>query len=242
MSSIPRLTCFVALAGVAYSQVSSPAFEVATIKRSDPTSEVGQMIRDPRIVALAHVSLQNLLARAYRIKNFQISGPSWLDSERFDVVAKLPDGANQGQLPAMLQTLLRLRFKLAFHLEHKTLDAYVLLATKGATKLTATDGEIRDVRTSVGAVRRLSGKVSMPYFAGLLSNMLDRPVSDMTELAGLYNVNLEWSADEANGTNFDDPPSLFTVLQENLGLRLDRRKAPVDLYVIDHVERLPTDN
>ena len=151
--------------------------------------------------------------------------------------------ATQGQLPAMLQTLLRERFKLAFHLEHKALDAYVLLAAKGAAKLTATDGEIRDVRTSVGAVRRrLSGKVSMPYFAGLLSNMLDRPVSDMTEFAGLYDVDLEWSADEANGANFDDPPLLSTVLQENLGLRLDRRKAPVDLYVIDHVERLPTDN
>jgi hypothetical protein len=119
----------------------------------------------------------------------------------------------------------------------------VLFARKGATKLTATDGEIRDVRTSVGAVRRrLSGKVSMPYFAGLLSNMLDRPVSDMTELGGLYDVDLEWSADEAIGANFDDPPSLFTVLQENLGLRLERRKTPVELYVIDHVERLPTEN
>jgi uncharacterized protein (TIGR03435 family) len=108
--------------------------------------------------------------------------------------------------------------------------------------LTATDGQIRDVRTSVGTGRRrLSGKVSMPYFAGLLSNMLDRPVSDMTELRGLYDVDLEWSAEEATGANFDDPPSLYTVL-ENLGLRLDRRKTPVDLYVIDHVERLPTEN
>jgi uncharacterized protein (TIGR03435 family) len=243
MNPIARLTCCVALAGVAWSQVSNPAFEVATIKRSDPTADVGQMIRDPRIVALAHVSLQNLLAQAYRIKNFQISGASWLDSERFDIVATLPDGATRDQLPAMLQTLLRERFKLAFHLEQKTLEAYVLFARKGATKLTATDGEIRDVRTSVGAVRRrLSGKVSMPYFAGLLSNMLDRPVSDMTELGGLYDVDLEWSADEAIGANFDDPPSLFTVLQENLGLRLDRRKTPVELYVIDHVERLPTEN
>jgi len=158
-------------------------------------------------------------------------------------VATLPDGATQDQLPAMLQTLLRERFRLAFHLEQKVLDAYVLLPRRGATKLTPTDGEIRDVRTSVnGARRRLSGKVSMPYFAGLLSNMLDRPVSDMTELRGLYDVDLEWSADEAVGTNFDGPPSLFTVIQEKLGLRLDSRKTPVDLYVIDHVERLPTEN
>jgi uncharacterized protein (TIGR03435 family) len=241
MNSIARLTCCAAMAWVAWSQVSDPAFEVASIKRSNPTADVGQMIRDPRVVALAHVSLQNLVAQAYRIKNFQISGPSWLDSERFDIVATLPNGATRDQLPAMLQTLLRERFKLAFHLEQKTLEAYVLFARKGATKLTATDGEIRDVRTSAGAVRRLSGKVSMPYFAGLLSNMLDRPVSDMTELGGLYEVDLEWSADEAIGANFDGPPSLFTVLQD-LGLRLDKRKTPVDLYVIDHVERLPTEN
>src|ERR1035438_9938796 len=97
------LICPLALAGLAWSQVSNPAFEVATIKRSDPTSEEGQMIRDPRLVALAHVSLQNLLAQAYRIKNFQISGPSWLDAERFDILATLPDGATRDQLPAMLQ-------------------------------------------------------------------------------------------------------------------------------------------
>ena len=243
MNSITRLTYCVALAGVTWSQVSNPAFEVATIKRSDPTADVGQMIHDPRRVALARVSLQNLLAQAYRIKNFQISGPSWLDSERFDIVATLPDGAAQDQLPAMLQTLLRERFKLAFHLERKTLDAYVLLARGGVTKLIPINGEIRDVRTSVSAARRrLSGKITMPYFAGLLSNMLDRPVLDMTELRGMYDVDLEWSADEAIGANFDGAQSLFTVLQENLGLRLDSRKTPVDLYVIDHVERLPTEN
>jgi uncharacterized protein (TIGR03435 family) len=230
-----------ALAGGAWSQVSNPAFEVATIKPSDPAADVGQMIRDPRLVALAHVSLQNLLAQAYRIRNFQISGPAWLDSERFDILAKLPDGATRDQLPAMLQTLLRERFKLAFHLERKTFNAYVLLAGRGATKLAVADGEIRDVRTSAGATRRrMSGKVTMPYFAGLLSNMLDRPVLDMTELRGVYDVDLEWSADE--GDNSGGPPSLFTALRENLGLRLGSRKTPVDVYVIDHVERLPAEN
>ena len=158
MRSIARFTCCVALAAAAWSQVSDPAFEVAAIRRSDPAADVGQMIRDPRLVALARVSLENLLAQAYRIRNFQISGPAWLDSDRFDIVAKLPDGAAPGQLPAMLQTLLRERFKLAFHLVRKTFDAYVLLAGSGATKLAAASGEVRDVRTSVGAARRrLSG-------------------------------------------------------------------------------------
>jgi uncharacterized protein (TIGR03435 family) len=241
MRSIARFTCCVALAAAAWSQVSDPAFEVAAIRRSDPAADVGQMIRDPRLVALARVSLENLLAQAYRIRNFQISGPAWLDSDRFDIVAKLPDGAAPGQLPAMLQTLLRERFKLAFHLVQKTFDGYVLLAGSGATKLSAASGEVRDVRTSVGAARRrLSGKVTMPYFAGLLSNMLDRPVLDMTELRGLYDVDLEWSTDE--GADPGGPPSLFTALQENMGLRLGSQKTPVDVYVIDHAERLPAEN
>jgi uncharacterized protein (TIGR03435 family) len=191
------------------------------------------------------VSLQNLLAQAYRVRNFQISGPGWLDSERFDIVAKLPEEAGEDQLPAMLQALLEERFKLAFHREPKTLSAYVLVPGKGGPKLSAADGEIGGVRTTIGATRRhLSGKVDMSYLAGLLSNLLDRPVVDMTELKGVYDVDLEWSVNDAPtaAAQVDDPPSLFTVLQERLGLRLESRKAPVDIYVIDHVERVPTGN
>jgi uncharacterized protein (TIGR03435 family) len=237
------LSLCVAVAGAAWSQVSKPAFEVATIKPSDPTADAGQMIRDPRIVALAHASLQNLLAQAFRIKNFQISGPSWLDSERFDIVAKLPDGATQDQFPTMLQTLLRDRFKLALHEEQRTMSAYVLLPRREAAKLKAINAEVGDIRTSRGPTRlRLSGKVTMPFFAGLLSNMLDRPVVNMTELDGVYDVDLEWSADDAEGPEPDSAPSLSMVLQEKMGLRLDSRKTQADLYVIDHVDRVPTEN
>jgi uncharacterized protein (TIGR03435 family) len=237
------LLCPLALAGLAWGQVSSPAFEVATIKRSDPTSEEGQMIRDPRLVALAHVSLQNLMAQAYRIKNFQISGPGWLDSERFDILAKLPDGATQEQLPAMLQRLLKERFRLALHLEQKNMTAYALLPAKSGAKLKPINAEIADVHTSTGLTRRrLSGKITMPYFAGLLSNMLDHPVVDMTGLKGVFEVDLEWSADSAAAGPLDDSLSLPTVLQQKLGLRIEKRKTTVDFYVIDHVERVPTEN
>ncbi len=242
MKSILRLTCYLALTALAWSQDATPAFELATIKRSDMTADAGQMIRDPRLVALAHVSLQNLLAQAYLIKNFQISGPSWLDSDRFDIVATLPDGATRDQLPAMLQTLLRDRFKLSLHKEQKTMTAYVLLPGTAA-KLKAIDSETGNIHTSKGAAHaRLSGKVKMPYFAGLLSNMLDRPVVDMTGLTGVYDIDLEWSIGDASAHELDSTPSLSTVLQEKLGLRLDRRKTSVDLYVIDHVDRNPTGN
>lgn len=243
MNSITRLASYVAMAGVASSQVSAPAFEVATIKRADLTVEEGLMIRDPRLVALAHVSLQNLMAQAYRIKNFQISGPGWLDSDRFDILAKLPDGATQSQLPGMLQTLLKDRFGLSLHLEKKTMSAYVLLPATGAAALKPINAEVGDIRTSKGATRlRLSGKVTMPYFAGLLSNMLDRPVVDMTEFKGVYDIDLEWSVDDAAGRESDSTPSLPAILREKLGLRIESRKTPVDLYVINHVDRVPTEN
>ena len=243
MNSITRFACCVALTGVAWSQVSTPAFEVATIKPSDPTAEVGQMIRDPRLVALAHVSLQNLLAQAWRIKNFQISGPGWLDSNRFDILARLPDGATPDQLPGMLQTLLKDRFRLSLHREQRTMSAWVLLPKSGTAKLKPINAEVGDIRTSRGATRlRLSGKVTIPYFAGLLANMVDRPVVDMTELKGVHDVDLEWSVDDATGRDSDSAPSLSTVLQEKLGLRLASRKTPVDMYVVDHVDRIPSEN
>ena len=90
--------------------------------------------------------------------------------------------------------------------------------------------------------RRLSGNVTMPYFAGLLSNMVDRPVVDMTQLTGVFNVDLEWSADDTTGSESDGPASLSAALGEKLGLRLESRKTAVDLYVIDHMDRLPAQN
>jgi uncharacterized protein (TIGR03435 family) len=248
MRPITRAICFMALATVLWSQIANPAFEVASIQPSSPSGDgelTGQMIRDPDRINYTRVTLQYLLAQAYRIKNFQISGPGWLDSDRFDVAAKLPRQASPDQIPAMLQALLAERFKLAFHRESKSLNAYVLLIGKGAPKLKAIDAEIGGVHTTIGATRRhLSGKVTMAYFAGLLSNLLDRPVVDMTELTGVYDLDLEWSVDDApeRTVQANDPPSLFTVLQEKFGLRLESRQAPVDVYLIDHVDRVPTPN
>lgn len=236
METIARFACCLALAGVAWGQ----SFEAATIRRSNMAADSGEMIRDPRIVALSHVSLQNLMAQAYLIKNFQISGPDWLDSDRFDIVAKLPDGATREQLPAMLRALLKERFHLAVHPEQKTRIAYFLQPGKDAAKLKTVDSEVRDVQTSRGAHRRIAGKLTMAYFAGLLSNMVDQPVVDETGLKGVYDIDVEWASDETAG--MDNTPSLPDALESTLGLRLDTRKAPVDIYVIDHMDRTPTAN
>jgi uncharacterized protein (TIGR03435 family) len=229
-------------------QTARPRFEVASIKRSLPATEeksYGQMLRDPGRVSYLGVTLQNLLAVAYHIKDLQIAGPSWLDSDRFDIVAKLPHEANDEETRAMLQALLEDRFKLTFHKETRPHRAYGLMVAPDGLKVTAIGGEVRDVHTAVtGSRRHLSGKVTMIYLAGLLSNLIDRPVVDLTALKGVYPVDMDWT--EALDQTAIDPadtlPLLTTILRDKLGLRLDNRTVPVEMYVIDHVDRIPVEN
>jgi uncharacterized protein (TIGR03435 family) len=141
----------------------------------------------------------------------------------------------------MLQSLLKNRFGLVFHEEQKLMNAYVLRLKK-ANVLKGLNAEIGDIHTSRGPVLRLSGNLTMPYFAGLLSNMLDRPVADMTELKGVYKVDLEWSDYDTAGSPSNPVPSLSAALEDRMGIRLQVRKTVVDLYVIDHIDRLPTEN
>lgn len=168
---------------------------------------------------------------------FQIAGPDWLSSDRFDIVAKMPVNASDDQLALMLQKLLADRFQVVFHREPRTVAAYALVVAKGGPKLKAVDAQPGGILTSSGSGgSSLSGKMGVALLAGLLSNMVDRPVVDLTEIKGVYDVDQEWS------DRTDGPPSLFTALEEKLGLHLSNRKTPVDVYIIDHVERAPSEN
>ncbi len=127
------------------------AFEVASVKPAAPQPP-GQfrisMGGDPGRVDYQGVSLKILIERAYQIKSYQVTGPDWLDSERFDVVAKLPDGAKPEDVPKMLQTLLAERFKLTVHREQKTLPVYALGVGKNGPKLQKSGGESPGFRVS----------------------------------------------------------------------------------------------
>jgi uncharacterized protein (TIGR03435 family) len=244
-------------------------------------------------VNYTNVSLMNIITNAYKVKEHQVTGPAWLNSERFDVTAKLPAGATRDQVPEMLQTLLADRFKLTLHKENKVLPAYALTPAKGGLKLHESDPDSAPVadlgpgpkpngpiprgnmRIMMGPRgRHMTGKVTMQQLADMLANTMDRPVLDMTEAKGVYDVDLEWSGDdgpkgmmamhgpggpggggpeggprpEGGGPRPEshdesaDAPSIFTALQDKLGLKLDPRKAPVDLLIIDHAEKVPTDN
>ena len=190
-------------------------------------------------ITAENVSLKQLIERAYGVADYSLSGPAWLGDDKFDIAARQPDGAPKGQMRTMLQSLLAERFGLAAHFEHKSLSGYALVAGKKPPVLhDKPAGAGTNTNTGRGTIKGTN--VSMADLAGLLSRQLDQPVQDQTGLPGVLDISLEWSPDPAQAD--DRASSLFTAVQEQLGLKLQAQKVTVDVLVVDHVERVPTEN
>jgi uncharacterized protein (TIGR03435 family) len=301
------------------------AFEVATIKPANMPSQADimngkahlGMKTDAARVDIGFMSLTEMICAAYKIKQYQISGPDWMNAfmggQRFDVLAKMPEGATKEQVPEMLQVLLAERFKLAIHRDSKERSVYALVVGKGGVKMKEsaadpppppavekadlapgeapapaadTGPQIKDKRNADGSgtatVHTPEGnakisygpsgmhmemeKMSMDKLAESLTPFVDRPVVDKTELKGNFQVALDLTMDDLKnvgrkygaamqgpgaasgdaGTLPSDAASepsgsIFKSVQQ-LGLKLESRKAPVDLIVIDHLEKMPTEN
>lgn len=238
---------------------ADPAFEVATIKPSNP-NQPGKLytVRGADVVTI-NTTLNDLITMAYDIHPKQISGaPSWAESDKYDLTGRpdVPGQPNVEQMKVMIQKLLADRFQLKFHREKKELSAYALTVGKGGPKFAKSE---RDPQSLPGLFFRGPGtnlnvtNATMSQFAGLLQGaVLDRPVVDQTGLTEKYDFILKWTPDQGQLLGFggpppppanptDAPPDLFTAVQQQLGLKLDSTKAPVDVLVIDRVER-PSDN
>jgi uncharacterized protein (TIGR03435 family) len=252
-------------AAIAFAQgpAAVPTFEVVSIKPVPPPDysdvaggkHVGMSI-DGAQVAIGSVSLAFLIQTAYQVKSYRVSGPDWINTQNFDVLAKLPEGASHGQVPEMLQAMLADRFKLAIHRESKERSVYALVAGKVGLKLKEAEpgppGRVFPSIRSDGTMHVLAERMTLAGFADFLTNFVDRPVLDMTGLAGSYRIELDMST--ADGFRNIGPPaatngaasdpagsSIFSGIQR-LGLKLEPRKMPVEIVVIDHVERMPTEN
>jgi uncharacterized protein (TIGR03435 family) len=193
---------------------------------------------------------------AYDIPSFQLAGgPSWIGDQRYDIVAKMPAGALKAagperwaQMRAAVQALLADRFQLIIHRETKLIPGYALVVAKSGFKLKkmADDGQA-DFSSNRGKLT--AHKISMELLAQNLSGNLSSPVVDMTGIKGGFDLTLEWTPDEvqspakAGGEAAEPPsgPSIFTALQEQLGLKLETQKAPIEMVVIDRIEK-PTEN
>ncbi len=292
---ITRLFLTGALACAALCQ--TPAFEVASVKPSEPITP--EMVRSGRLqlgvsidaksVRISKLSMFELICLAFQVKGHQVSGPAWMTNERYDIQAKVPEGGRRGQVPAMLQTLLAERFGMRVHRESREFNVYALVVTKGGAHLkpseapeppppqggpirggTSVDAGGTQVHTGPGGDSKITPgpggnlhienkRMTMAGFAEFINRYCDRPVVNMTELDGAYEMDFDVSGEEvraaaqAHGVVFpprketsegaSDPAgvSLSSSLGR-LGLKLDSRKAPADVIVVDDVKKLPTEN
>lgn len=225
------------------------AFEVATIKPN--ASGGGSSSTNSRngFLLITNQTLRNMIQYAYNVRDFQISGgPGWMGSDRYDVAAKPENGAHDQQMKQMLQTLLADRFQLRFHRETREGAVYALFVGKNGPRLqpakeSNSSSGITSGRNSTTGLSTLSGKrASLDEIAASLSARLGRPVFDKTGLTDKFDFELSWAQDlTPPGAGTPSPavsgPSLFTAVQEQLGLRLESQKGPIEILVIDQVSR-----
>jgi uncharacterized protein (TIGR03435 family) len=221
-----------------------PRFEVATIKPGNPEDRGPRLGIQGRHFSFTHVSLNDLFDFAYGLQQRQISGaPGWAATASYDISA-VPDGEgvpSARQWQAMVKKLMADRFQLKFHYEKREMPMYALTVLSSGPKLKSSDSN--EPQGMGGGPGNLGAtNASMADIAQLLGHgFLDRPVVDQTGLTGKYDLRLKWTPDEVATQNTDAPPGFLTAIQEQLGLKLVATKAPVDVMVIDRVER-PSEN
>ena len=292
MRTVHWLCLLTSVSPAAFGQTPAPKpeFEVASVK---PAQQPGANMQvnvgfhiDGAQVRLTFSSLRDLLSIAYRLRYYQVEGPDWIASERFDIAAKLPEGARREQVPEMLQALLADRFQLALHHGTKEAPVLALVVAKGGLKMkeappdaeagagrgnidVAAQGGPSGVSLSFGkgayytfANNRFEAKrLSMAQVALSLERYETAPVVDMTGLTGVYDFVLELTAEDyqammiraGTSAGVSLPPEVLRFAESNtadslssslegLGLKLERRKAPVQTIIVDKATKTPTAN
>jgi uncharacterized protein (TIGR03435 family) len=222
---------------------------------------------DPTLLVCQNLDLANSVAIAYRLNHYQLSAPDWMQDSRYDVRAKVPEGATKDQVDLMWQNMLADRFKLVIHRETREFQTYDLVVAKGGPKFKEADrSNTNDIPATRGALtfdkngypefgpghagmgishglaRLYNPRMTMARLAGQVSGQLGHPVNDATGLTGAYEIGLYWASEHLAATSPDAGPRLIDALREQLGLRLESKKAPVEFVIVDHAERVHTDN
>ncbi len=230
-----------------------PAFEVASVKPGDPnSSRFGyRLLPGGRVYVATNVTLKDLISNAYGVADPRMSGgPGWLSTDRFTVEAKaaapLPPWPDSNkQLSLMLQSLLEGRFKLLVHWKTRKAPVYELVVAREGPRVKTANADERPA-FEVTRGRIWSRAVPLEYLAGNLAYLLGRPVIDKTGLSAKYDYTVNYTPDPGQATvgapaPSDGPPpdgpSIFTALREQLGLRLESTKGPVQVLVIDRAEK-----
>lgn len=225
-----------------------PVFDVSSVKPSPPSAgniRINLGTAEHGEVTLRNTTLSECIQFAYGLSSEdQIVGPAWMRdrSLRVDIIAKAPPGTPRDQLLLMLQNLLVERFRLETHREARPLAHYELELGKGAPKIVESKDDFSSSNLRAYGRGRLSyAHLTMQALAILLSRQLKEVVIDETGLKGFYDINLEWAPEDAAP---DGPPlpDVFTAVREQLGLRLEAKKTPVDAIVVDRADKVPIAN
>jgi uncharacterized protein (TIGR03435 family) len=238
----------------------------------NPSAAGGPGTPDPTRIDFRNYSLFGLVVRAYHLPFWQLSAPDWIKVEKYDIAARIPPGATEEQFRLMLQRLLAERLGLRVHRETKELPLYSLIVPKNGPKLRPhvepppagaekplPDGSGRRVKSDSDGYPILARGGTMAIandkaryrrddtdlapLVVLLSDQLGSPVRDDTGLQGKYDIALFWSMQPLSAQpDADSGPNLFAAVQEQLGLKLEKAKGPVEILVVDHAEKVPTGN
>ncbi len=230
---------------------SRPAFEVASLKPDKSGTGVDRIKRSGGGLIIENVSLKRLIGMAYGVaegRDYLFKGPDWIDSENFDISARFPAETPDSQMLLMLQRLLDERFRLKLHREPREFSVYALVVDKRGPKVRPSATQGAPYRFSARGGHAVGISVSMAQFADRLSRedfQIGRRVVDSTGLPGTFDLTLDWRP-EGEGpespANAADRPSIFSALTEQLGLKLEPRKASLDVLIVDAVLRTPVEN
>jgi uncharacterized protein (TIGR03435 family) len=265
----------------AFAQTAGTEFEVASVKtparpggRGTGVLRGGPGSSDPGQITILNMPLRTLIVRAYGLKDYQLTGPGWMEDERWDVIAKVPAGATQADAFLMLQHLLAERFQLTVHREHRDLPGYALTVSKGGSKFResvpvradapadgpsarpfdkdgyplltpGTAGTKIDSALYGGDHALTAALQTMNDLATTISRELGKPVIDATGLTGRYDYKMHWITEyvpppgSARAAFTPEGPDLPAAIQQQLGLKLESRKVPTEILIVDHVEKTP---
>jgi uncharacterized protein (TIGR03435 family) len=247
MTRFSLLALIASLAGTgAYSQsaVNLPHFEVASLKLNNSANTGSSNDFGDAYVTFRNYVLRAVIRMAYSVDDQAMQAPPWVADIRVDISGKVPSPSTTfEQKREMLRALLIERFGLEAHRESKVRQGFALVIAKNGPKIQPVEdagGHINDQRD--GNIKML--RTTIDNFAESLGHKLSQPVVDETHMQGVYNVTLTYTPDRgASGKlSTDVGPTIFTALEEQLGLKLEARKVPVEILVVDHCEKIPTGN
>src|ERR1017187_4449059 len=242
-------------------------FEVASVKPAPPDARGirctgGPGTSDPGSLTCENYSLSFLVMMAYNLRSFQLTAPAWMDTARYNVVAKIPPGTDRRQFGLMQQRLLAERFGLQVHFEKKNMTVYELTVAKGGPKLKESQ-ELAVEKPEAAWRPPLAGPPgrtmasvnrkgeSIADLANFLSNQLGQPVMDASGLGGRYDYALSFLMEPggraagpsaSNGLEPEFGISLIDAVRDQLGFRLEKKKGQADVLVVDHAEKVPIEN